>query len=227
MKKIRVNPYLKHLLRENLGYIAVLGALIVVTVVLLSLLLGKLSENQTAISELKKTTSDLQDKQSLLAAAASQNASSLNEDVKIMQSLIPDFEDYFSILYSLDKLSQKTGFLINSYTINLQKSSVDKLLVVVSGVGNPDSFLKFLKEYNLGGGRLITTEKIELDSKTSDSFKLNLTFYSKRVTAQDDKSLNYRTSLQNFQKLKSKVSFIVQPSASESAGTYPTKTNPF
>ncbi|OGK18340.1 hypothetical protein A3G67_03545 [Candidatus Roizmanbacteria bacterium RIFCSPLOWO2_12_FULL_40_12] len=229
MKKTKkINPYLKHLLRENAGYIAVLVALFISTIVFFSFLNSKLSENQTQISTLENDIKELQDKQSLLAAATGQDAGSLDNDVKIMQNLIPDFEDYFSILYALDTLSQKTGFLVNSYTINLGSSSTDKLSVVVSGVGNPDSFLKFLNEYNFGGGRLITSEKIELETKESDAFKLNLTFYSKKVSATNEKSLNYRTALQEFQKLKSKVSFSLRDSeVVATSESYPIKSNPF
>ncbi len=229
MKKTRINPYLKHLFKENLGYFGVLTGLILTTIVLFTVLSGKLSENQTSIEKLEKETNELQDKQNLIVAITSESTNTLDEDVKIMQSLIPDFEDYFSILYTLDQLSQKTGFVINSYSINLGESSLNKLQVVVSGVGSPDSFLKFLQEYNVGGGRLITTEKIELNSDESESFKLNLTFYNKKVTNQAEKALNYKNSLENFQKLKSKVSFEIQPAVETEASdsSYPVKNNPF
>ena len=117
--------------------------------------------------------------------------------------------------------------MINSYTINLGEPSVDKLSVVVSGVGSPDSFLNFLKEYNVGGGRLITTEKIELNSKESEAFKLNLTFYSKKVSGIEEENLNYRRALNEFQKIKDKVSINVAPIQDLSQESYPTKSNPF
>lgn len=229
MKKTKVNPYLKYLFKENLGYIGVLVGLIIATVLLAGLLAGKLSENQASIEKLEKEADELQDKQNLIIATTSQSTNTLNEDIKIMQRLIPDIEDYFSILYTLDQLSQKTGFIINSYTISVGKSSSNKLQVVVSGVGSPDSFLKFLQEYNLGGGRLITTEKIELNTEDSKSFKLNLTFYNKKVTNQNEKALNYKKALEDFQKIRSKVNFELQPETEQEASesSYPIKTNPF
>lgn len=227
MKKTKINPYLKHLLRENAGYIAVLITLLMVTIILIIFLAGKFSDNQKTVLTLEKDISELQDKQSLLEIATSQDPEALNEDVEIMRSLIPDTEDYFSILYSLDELSRKTGFLVSSYSINLSKSSKDKLSVIVSGIGSPDSFLNFLKEYNIGGGRLITSEKIELDSKESDSFKLNLTFYNKKIAGSSSQNLNYRAALQEFQKLKGKVNFVIRDENIATDESYPIKSNPF
>ncbi len=229
MKKTKINPYLKYLLKENIGYVGVFIGLIVATILLLGLTVGKLAENKSTIEKLEKETGELQDKQNLIIATTTSNANTLDEDVRIVQQLIPDFEDYFSVLYTLDQLSKKTGFIINSYTVNVGKADSDKLQVVVSGIGSPDSFLNFLKEYNVGGGRLITTEKIELNADDSNSFKLNLTFYNKKVTSKNEKALDYQKALRDFQKIKNKVSFNFQPEATQSAtdSSYPIESNPF
>ena len=42
---------------------------------------------------------------------------------KILTTLIPETEDYFSIIYALETISQNTGFSIVSYTINLSNTS--------------------------------------------------------------------------------------------------------
>lgn len=229
MKKTKINPYLKHLFKENLGYIGVLAGLLILTVILAFVLSGKITENSAQIKKLEKEVVELQDKQNLLTTTASEGTTNLEEDIRIIQALIPDAEDYFSILYALDQLSQKTGFLINSYTINLTQSTKDKLSVVVTGVGDADSFLRFLQEYNFGGGRLITTEKIELGSDQSEAFKLNLTFYNRKVVGQNTKRLDYKRALENFKKIKSKVTFdfLPQSTPDTTGGSYPVESNPF
>lgn len=227
MIKTKINPYLKYLLKENLGYIGLLIGLIAVSAIALYLLSMRISENQAMIDTRAKEVNDLQNKQQLIAAATNQNPQGLTEDVDILRSLIPDYEDYFSIVYALDELSQKTGFIISSYTINLASSSANKLSLVVSGVGNSDAFLKFLQDYNVGGGRLITTEKIELNAKDIDSFRLALNFYNKKVSDSADTNLNYAASLKQFDKIKDKVSFVLSPEPEATTEAYPTKQNPF
>lgn len=227
MIKTKINPYLKYLLKENLGYIGLLVGLIIVSIIAVYFLSIRISENQVIIDARAKEVKELQNKQNLIAAATSQNPQGLTEDVDILKNLIPDTEDYFSIVYALDELSQKTGFIISSYTINLASSSTNKLSLIVSGVGNSDAFLKFLQDYNLGGGRLITTEKIELNAKDVETFRLALNFYNKKVSEGADTNLNYAASLKQFAKIKDKVSFALSPLSEATSEAYPTKQNPF
>lgn len=227
MKKVKINPYLQYLLKENLGYILLLVGLVLASVAAVYFLLGKLSENQLVIEEGRKEVAELENKQQLIAAATSQNPKRLSEDVRILQGLIPDSEDYFSIVYALDELSKKTGFVINEYTINLAKSSSTKLSIIVAGVGDAETFIKFLKDYNVGGGRLITAEQIELNAKDVDTFKLTLNFYTKKVSEAESANLNYNKALSDFDKIKDKVTFLISPEDVSSDEAYPVKSNPF
>ena len=49
----------------------------------------------------------------------------LDEDIKFLNTLIPNTEDYFSIIYALENLSQKSNFIIlNNFIIALGMSLV-------------------------------------------------------------------------------------------------------
>ena len=105
----------------------------------------------------------------------------LDEDVKFLNTLIPDVEDYFSVIYALEQLSKKTNFVITSYSVNVKASTTDKLRINVTGVGDSESLIHFLKDYNFDGGRLITSDKVQLDPNFSGSIIINLTFYNKKT----------------------------------------------
>ena len=54
-----------------------------------------------------------------------------------------------------------------------------KIRIKATGVGDSQSFVDFLKNYNFSGGRLITSDKVQLDPNFSGSIIIDLTFYNK------------------------------------------------
>ena len=129
-------------------------------------------------------------------------------------------------------MSQKTGFLITSYTINLTTSQPNKLRLNIGGIGDNNAFLNFLRDYPFSGGRLITADKIELGSQTTGVTKIDVTFYSKKVTSDKKETLNLSSQeIKEIEALKSKLDFIIKDSQSVNEGeidtNYPRKTNPF
>ncbi len=105
-----------------------------------------------------------------------------------MSRLIPSEEDYFSIIFALEEISQKTGFIISDYTINVSndtdKKKKDRISLNVKGSGRQDDFLAFLKQYNFAGGRLVTIEHVDFNNSSNTETQLVLNFYTKEVKAQ-------------------------------------------
>ncbi len=99
---------------------------------------------------------------------------------KLLATLIPETEDYFSIIYALDEISRKSGFIITDYSIDVTASSKEKLTLSVEGKGDANSFLEFLNVYQFSGGRLATSDKIQYGGTGTTATRINLNFYSKR-----------------------------------------------
>lgn len=226
-----MKPYIKILIKQNLAYFIILAVMIVGTFFSIGYLYNLNTSLNGQITQAESEILSLGKRQKILQSLASNNAEQISNDLEIMNSLIPNSEDYFSIIYALDQLSQKTGFTINSYTVDLAESKENKLALSVTGVGDSQSFLQFLRDYNTGGGRLITAETIQLDSTNSSSIKLQLNFYNKTASAEDVvENPDYEAAFKNFEKIRSKVSIALteeQTSESETKTDYTPKSNPF
>lgn len=147
---------------------------------------------------------------------------------QILTSLIPEQEDYFSIIYALETIGSKTGFEIVGYTINLYKASREKISITIEGKGNVQSFLTFLKNYSYMGGRLITSERIEFSGTDFTNTKVALNFYSKQFTFNE--SVIPQLSKEDITKLesiKNKVQVSFLENEDEESTDYETKSNPF
>ena len=227
--KTKIKPFIQRLIRENIFYI--FGNVFILILIVVSVRIG-LSENlnyNKKISALKTELSQLQNKITLMNTVIP-STESLDEDLNFLNTLIPNVEDYFSIIYSLEKLSQKSNFIITEYSVDVNKSTTQKLKLSVIGVGESQTFINFLKDYNFGGGRLITSDKIQIDPNFFGSIKIDLTFYAKSVLT--DKNLGQITDYKFFEELealKSKVNFSFTENIATDSGNleYPKKTNPF
>ncbi len=113
--------------------------------------------------------------------------SDLDSFNNILLSIIPNKEDYFTIILAMEKLSAGTGFTIDKYTIQLDDSTKDKLSISISGTGDANAFLKFLQQYKFQGGRLITNEKMQFSTSNEGDTKLSLNFYNKQIVNNEQK----------------------------------------
>ncbi|MBI5127123.1 hypothetical protein HZA76_01565 [Candidatus Roizmanbacteria bacterium] len=226
--KLKIKPYLLRLLRENAVYLFGLIFLFLLIIVIIKTGFDRIAATNSRIKTLNNDIGRLQSK-----AAFFQNTlpstEKLDEDVKLLNKLIPNIEDYFSIIYSLETLSQKTGFVITGYSVNIGKSSPNKLKLSVTGVGDTNSFMKFLDEYNFEGGRLITSDKIELNPQLTGSIRIDLTFYSKTTSTGVGEITQDKKTFQELEAIKEKVNFEFSEASPEGDFdlTYPRKTNPF
>lgn len=227
--KLKIKPYFLTLLKENALYI---GANILLLVLLLFstiINLPKLFENQKKVEILSQEIAQLQRRSDFLNSVVA-DTTELESDIKFLNSLIPNSEDYFSIIYALEQLSLKTNFIINSYTVDMKNSNANKLRLTVNGTGDREAFMKFLEEYNFGGDRLITSDKIELTQQLSGGIKIDLTFYNKNVTSEATIPAPQTSKyLSEIRGLKNKVQFSLKEGTEETGLDYGyrRKTNPF
>jgi len=230
MKKKLINPYIKSLIKENLMFIITLIILIFLIIFIHVYNLQKNSENNIKISELEKEVQKYENKSRILNSPFAQsNKEDLESYVQILNMLIPNTEDFFSIIYSLEKLSNKTGFNISSYSVNLKTSTKNKISISILGTGNQDYFTNFLKSYNFSGGRFITIDNIELTPEFSGLISLDLSFYSKSSSDMKNAPLVLnQKAFDELSKIKNKINFqLMEKQEAEIDTNYPKKSNPF
>lgn len=227
--KNKIKPFIRSLIRKNIIYI--IGNFFALVLIVITIKIG-ITQNhdyKSKIEVLKNELTQLQNKVTLMHSIIP-STNKLDEDLDFLEKLIPNIEDYFSVIYSLEKLSEKTNFIITSYNVVLSMSTPEKLRLTVSGVGDSLTFINFLKSYNYGGGRLITSDKILFDSDFTGTMKIDLAFYSKNVdTNQELQSTPDEKMFRELETLKSKVNFSFDSNVeSQAAGfNYPRKSNPF
>lgn len=225
--RLQINPFLEHLSRENAPYIFMALVLVVSLFFVPQYMVGKYFENKTKIGELEEKVNQIKVKQNILLASQNEEIQNIDEDVRILKSLIPDSENHFTIIYALEELSKQTNFIITSYTINLTNSTAEKLSLTVTGVGDQEAFLNFLENYNFAGGRLITAEKIEFNQSQFGGSTITLNFYNKKVSSSEDQNVNYEEILKKIAEIRSKVNIAFQSDEDEISEVYPVETNPF
>lgn len=228
--KTRIRPYAEFLIKQNLAYIVLMIGLIISTVGISVFLNHQVSWINAQIETLRPDVDQLRNKRAAIRSVIGESSENLDQDLQLMSALIPDSEDYFSIITALESLSQQTGFRIDSYTINLQASTSTRLSLTVNGVGDNQSFLNFLQNYHINGGRLITAENIGIDPKaTGSSLRLDLNFYNRKATGDiATGSAPIATAAQDLAQIKSKIRFsFVQAPEEAQIQDYPTKANPF
>lgn len=225
---MKIKPFIRRLIRENIFYIVGNAFIFILIIITVGIGLTENSSYNKKINSLKTELNQLQNKVNLMNTTIP-SPDKLDEDLNFLNTLIPNIEDYFSIIYALEKLSQKSNFVITGYTVNVEKSTAEKLKLSVTGTGESQSFINFLKNYNFGGGRLITSDKIQLDPNFFGSIKIDLTFYAKNVLTGKNLALPDDKVFEELEALKSKVNFSFDSNEATNSVdlNYPKKSNPF
>lgn len=227
----KAKPYLLKLIMQNISYIAAAVLLVVLLFVEIKIGLDRMKMLDASNKSLSVEVNELQTKYNLLNTVIP-SSDELDQDIRLLNGLIPEVEDYFSIIYALETLSNRTGFIVTSYIVDVKKSTKQQLQLSITGVGDSKSFLEFLKNYNFSGGRLITSDKIELNPQESSAIRINLTFYNKKVNLDYSQKfqINPKT-IEEITKLKNKVQFSFSNARTVEQGepdySYTKKTNPF
>lgn len=229
---MKINHFLLRLLKENIIYLSLLIFILIIYVVFFIVLINKNNELSNKIWNIKNEINALEKEVNLINYGTKIREEGIDIDKinKILYQLIPDEEDYFSIIFSLEKLSKETRFLIDNYTINFNKSKNNKLNLTIEGFGDQESFFNFLRKYRYSGGRLLTIDKIEYQGEQNVKAKLNIYFYNGRLP-----SLKFTNNYQFnndqkeiIKKIQEEVSINFDSSSQkEEEYLYSTKSNPF
>jgi hypothetical protein len=218
------------LLKRHMPLLVAIGVLVILVALTYGTYTAFLAD-QSKLSKLDREVKDLKAKTTILKSNTSLTKERITEYNIMLSRLIPDKEDYFSIVYALEQLSAATGFTVVSYAINLDASTSEKLAITIQGDGDPETFLSFLKNYPFAGGRLITNEKIEFSSSEIGKIRLSLNFYSKKLpkNASGDVTNISNNDLKLMEHVRSKTALVFKTSQGETTVVeeYPTKTNPF
>ncbi|NTU46949.1 hypothetical protein HGA88_04970 [Candidatus Roizmanbacteria bacterium] len=150
----------------------------------------------------------------------------IDEYNAILTQLIPESEDFFSIILALEKVSEQTGFRIAGYGVNPSLTSQERVTISVNGDGDADTFIRFLKTYQFGGGRLMTNESYNYSPNSQGKINMSLHFYSKKTSPSSSLARISSSDWELLNKVKSKTQILMK-SDSTAVTDYATKTNPF
>jgi len=228
--KLKIDYYFFKLAKENLIYLIFFGVLVLIFVFFSLNFVKKTTQTNSNITKISQEVENMKKRSQLVAY----KQEIVNEGIdfektnKLFTKLIPNEEDYFSVIAALEKISVETNFLIINYSINLKSSTKDKLSLTVEGKGDQDAFFNFLKDYRYIGGRLITVDKIDYRTTGFTQVKLIVNFYSGKTTQQTSSTNSKLTEdekklIKTIQK-KVKLELKFEEASSSS---YPVKSNPF
>lgn len=224
-------PYITFLVKQNAVYFAMFFILMLASGFLVPYFIAHINRSNAALTKEYAELRKLESRKRILESLVSENSQDIDQDLALITGLIPDSEDYFSIIYSLEKLSQSSGFTINNYVVNLKQSNDKKLSLLVSGQGNTDVFLTLLRTYNVNGGRLITAERIGIDPLRANEVGLSLNFYNEKPQINANETLDFQSSIQELNELREKVKFSIVNNETQQQSlpvdSYSTKQNPF
>lgn len=230
--KTKIDYFLLKQLRFHTLYIVCVLLFIVCTIAIAVMLDVYKKESDAKVAVLKAEINELQQKKDFINYRKDLDEDSLDNIETINNSLtqlFPETEDYFSVIIALERLSQKTNFIISSYTINLQSSTPEKLSLVITGQGDRESFLRFLQNYNFAGGRLITIDKISYTTDEFSGTKLGINVYHGKTVNKDTIPVLSKEEQLLLQTIRQKMTFNVKSEASniQDSVDYPTKEIPF
>lgn len=187
-----LDRYTVQLFKKNINYILVVVFLILLNIYIFIFQISNYYIQRDEIEKKEKLLSKTISQREIVSRYDKKDIKKLYEVISL---LVPDEEDYFSIISALENLSRWTGMEILSYAVNFGSSTSGKLVLKIEARGDLISFQKFLEEYRFKGGRLVTMDKIEY---TNQDFRstLDLNFYTRKInikTDEDVKAINPET----------------------------------
>ena len=106
----------------------------------------------------------------------------------ILLQLIPEQEDYFLLIASIERFSQRTGLKVDTYSVDVPEEGSDKFTMTIAGSFAPSQLNRFLDNYQYGTGRLVTIENMTLNESNTkdrgqiDDVRMTINFYSRKVS---------------------------------------------
>lgn len=106
----------------------------------------------------------------------------------LLLQLIPEQEDYFLLIASIERFSQRTGLKVDTYSVDVPKDGSEKFTMTINGSFAPNQFKRFMANYQFGTGRLVTIENMTLNQSQipgkvpTDDIRITMNFYSRKVS---------------------------------------------
>lgn len=231
--KLKINQFVLTLVRAHIFDIATIGAVALCLVVLVFFFLNRLDYYNQGIQSEQTKTSDLKSKVDIINYQQQVSGEGFDFDKLnvLMSRLVPDKEDYFSIIVALETLAQKTNFYITNYEIGLSSDNKvsNEISLTILGQGNQDQFLQFLKDYNFSGNRLITISNVNFNNSGKIEARLDVTFYNGKNLLGDNAITQRLTQSDKnlLRTIEDKVSFTLNDQDTTTNIDYETKQNPF
>jgi hypothetical protein len=220
---------LKRILYDQKAFFISLGVFVLLFFIVL-IIYAKFNSQKKEVDLMSNEVVMLKNRYDTLKYNKSLTEDQIKEYNKLLASLVPETEDYFSIIYAIEEISKESHFSITDYTIDVSSTTKEKLTLSVAGQGDTDAFLSFLQEYQYAGGRLATIDKIQYGGITAGNTRIALNFYSKRFTFNESvqvPQLN-KEEIEKLEAIRKKVKFQFSSSGYQSIKTdYRMKNDPF
>lgn len=224
--KIKIDNFTKSLLREKVLYFVSFAVFLLILIFFIPSQIADYENLSHKIDDVKIEISKLEKKDAVIR---SYSVDEVNKLIEVLNRLVPQSEDYFSIFQTLDKLSADTGFKIVSYSIGLSEGNSGKISLSIGSEGTPDSLLNFLERYQYEGGRLITMDSIKFQPNTSLS-RLAVNLYSKDIKVRGSQTIPKidQKIIDEVRKISDKIGNVGTLNNDLKVSTdYATKPNPF
>lgn len=225
MKRL-LDLYTIQLIKENAIYFLALMIFLLLAVLVLPFQIKDFSQFKEKNQGLTQEIVQLEQKRQFIASFDTDEIERL---VATLNTILPQEEDYFSVVPVFGTLSQRTGFNLTDFTLPLSQGSAETLSLNVAAEGTPETFINFLEQYQYQGGRLITMDKV-IYAPGSVQNSVTLNFHTKKieVKATSQAPQINKTRLELIRKISDDLSQIFTASAGVSLDTnYTTRENPF
>lgn len=235
MSKLKIDPYIVNLIKQNLIYIVSLLIFIALAIFVLPFQIRSYFELKERNTALNKELINLEQKKSFFYSF---DADQIDKLIETLDRLLPNKEDYFSIFTTLDALSNQTGFALGDVSLSVNDTSPETLAINVLAVGSSYSYKTFLESYQYKGGRLITMDEVYYDpNEMSPPVSLTLNFHSKNIQLESSAVETFQFDQKSYDLIKkisneldgvfSSYAVFDEKSASQTETEYKTRNNPF
>ncbi len=224
---MRLNYFLVRQIKENSLYLLILVAVIGYLVFLSWFVFANTYDNDAKTRTLQSEIADLTTRRDFINYQQTIRQQGIDIDAgnRLLSQLIPDQEDFFSLIYALDTISSQSQFIITGYALT-PSSVASPLSITITGTGDSNSFTKFLSNYNFGGGRLITIDSIKYLTSYAGETSLRINLYSGKSATTPHYAYRFTDAdKQLITRIMSKISVEIKNSTASAA--YQTKQNPF
>ncbi len=226
----KIDRYTLALIKENFPFLLLLIVSVFILFFIKNYYFQTYRKNLTKLKEVKFEVERLENSKNKIENL-NFNQDKIDKYFQIINILLPNKENIFTIISALENLSSSTGFYISNYSLtpSLEKKS-GEVEVVVNGFGNKESFMKLLENYNFSSGRLITMDKLNYNIANQSTIKLVFKFHTRKspklknitqVVLPEKKEISWLDKIIS----KVKINNIIPVDSSDIL--YRTKPNPF